>query len=65
MRVAIPKLEFLAKQYGLNNPYSEIGILIEKVCELLMQKRGIKLEFGYRWGRRAYFDSGAGIALIK
>ena len=27
--------------------------------------RGGKLEFGYRWGRRAYFDSGAGIGIIK
>jgi len=31
-------------------------------CVLFFYYRGGKLEFGYRWGRRAYFDSGAAIA---
>ena len=34
-------------------------------CVLFFYYRGGKLEFGYRWGRRAYFDSGAAIALTN
>ena len=34
-------------------------------CVLFFYYRGGKLEFGYRWGRRAYFDSGAAIAVIN
>lgn len=33
-------------------------------CVLFFYFRGNKLEFGYRWGRRAYIDSGAAIALL-
>ena len=32
-------------------------------CVLFFYFRGGKLEFGYRWGRRAYMDSGAAIAI--
>lgn len=35
------------------------------VTTLFFYHRGGKLEFGYRWNRRAYFDSGAAIADIK
>lgn len=34
-------------------------------CVLFFYFRGGKLEFGYRWGRRAYFDSGAAIATFN
>ncbi len=32
------------------------------VTNLFFYHRGGKLEFGYRWNRRAYFDCGAAIA---
>ncbi len=34
------------------------------VTTLFFYHRGGKLEFGYRWNRRAYFDSGAAVALL-
>jgi hypothetical protein len=35
------------------------------VTNLFFYHRGGKLEFGYRWNRRAYFDCGAAIALLN
>lgn len=35
------------------------------VTNLFFYHRGGKLEFGYRWNRRAYFDSGSAIAIIS
>ena len=34
------------------------------VTNLFFYHRGGKLEFGYRWNRRAYFDCGTAIALF-
>lgn len=33
-------------------------------CVLFFYFRGGRLEFGYRWGRRAYMDSGAAVAFL-
>lgn len=41
VRIAIPKLSYLARINRIKNPYSDIGALIEQVCELLfMQRQG-------------------------
>lgn len=49
-RVAVPKLSYLAKINNLKNPYSDIGVLIEQVCELLFIQREEKFTH-YRKGQ--------------
>lgn len=40
-RVIIPKLAFLAKENGIDNPYDDIGVLVEQVCaQLDIQREG-------------------------
>lgn len=41
IKVVIPKISFLSKKYGVDDPYADIGILMEKVCELIdIQREG-------------------------
>jgi hypothetical protein len=50
VRVAVPKLSFLAKLNNVNDPYNEIGVLIESVCDLLEKQREGKFTH-YRKGQ--------------
>lgn len=49
-RIAIPKLSYLAKIKDVKNPYSNIGIFIEQICELLFIQRQEKFTH-YRKGQ--------------
>jgi len=50
VRVAVPKLVYLAKINNIKNPYSEIGVLIEQICALLFKQRQEKFTH-YRKGQ--------------
>jgi len=38
-KVLVPKLSYLGKENNLENPYAEIGMLVEQVCAFLGQQR--------------------------
>jgi len=49
-RVAVPKLSYLARINNIKNPYADIGVLIEHVCELIFNQRQGKFTH-YRKGQ--------------
>jgi len=50
MKIVIPKISFLGNKYEIHDPYANIGILIEKVCELIGLQRDGKFTH-YRKGQ--------------
>ncbi|MFO0826153.1 MAG: hypothetical protein U0792_24060 [Gemmataceae bacterium] len=50
VRVAVPKLAYLAHRLGQDDPFTRIGVLIEQVCELLDEQRQGKFTH-YRKGQ--------------
>lgn len=49
-KIAVPKISFLSKKYGIDNPYADIGILIENICEIIDKQRDGKFTH-YRKGQ--------------
>ncbi|MBU4338951.1 hypothetical protein KKD57_05360 [Patescibacteria group bacterium] len=50
VKIVLPKISFLGKKYKVDDPYADIGILMEKACELIDTQREGKFTH-YRKGQ--------------